>query len=236
MTDRLLEGNGHGINFFRNRYVWMITLEVIYVEVFEKNRKAEKKHAKRIKRRYKRYWIGYLVAGILIVLIGVHSYDVFMEIMPMEEPFSIIMLMFGYNILYLIGVLFAIIVAAGGGRDQLLARLNEQVSIEQDSIRISYKPKMREIEKGDYAEYEIRPEKVRSLEYNERYGCLEILADCTYKVWENRERRPERMSETSYENKKLMIYDCFDNMEGLKKAIQRVTAKEVVIKRGGIRF
>lgn len=207
------------------------------MEVFQSNRREEKKLAKKIKRKHKRYWIGYLVVAVLCVLMWIRSYDLIIgEGAAKEELFSLILLMFGYNILYLIGASIAILFAAGGGRDQLMAHLSDEIRIGQDSIQICYKPKLREIENGDYVEYEIRPYGVKSLEYDERYHCLEILADCSKKVWAYREVNPEGITESSHENKKFMLYDSYDRMDKLKSELQRVTGKQIVNKKGRMRF
>lgn len=207
------------------------------MEVFQSNRREEKKLAKKIKRKHKRYWIGYLVAAALCVLMWIRSYDLIIgEGVAKEELFSVILLMFGYNILYVIGVAIAILFALGGGRDQLMAHLSDEIRIGQDSIQICYQPKVREIDNGDYVEYEIRPSGVKSLEYDERYRCLEMLADCSKKVWAYRAVNPEGITQSSHENKKFMIYDSYDRMDELKSELQRVTGKQIVNTKGRMRF
>lgn len=205
------------------------------MRIYGKDSKAEKKLGKTIKYKYTRFKICFVIGFIFLVftirgcmfIINGAGEDLFSEGIYMA-----ILVMFGYNIFPLIGILIAYLTGISGGRDILLSRRNEQIVLLDKEFKIQYSPIYRKVEDGEYVEKTIPFDRIQSMVYDRKFQRLEITTDYTYKLWRWLKfgEQPSNIVLNNYSNAEIKIYNCFENMQDLMNQLQMATGKQIQMK------
>lgn len=205
------------------------------MKIFKKDNRAEKKLGKTIKYKFKRFKVGlvFCIVFFAIIMAGClflinEAGDTLYE----EDAFMVIVLMFGFNIFPIIGLLVSYWIAISGGRDILLTRRNEQIVFMDEEFKIQYSPIFRKVEDYDYVEKIIPFHKIRSIMYDKKFQRLEITTDYTCKRWYQLSfgDSPGNVTTSDYQSSEIKIYNCFENMQDFMERLSVACGKQIQMK------
>ena len=199
---------------------------------FYKNQKEEKHLARTIKYKYDRFKVGLVVCAIFLFITALGCRFIIngAEGALFEQGIYMgILLLFGANIIPLIGAMIAYMAAISGGRDILLCRKDEKIIFLEDAMKITYVPAFRKVEDFEYVEKTIPYNKIKNIHYNPKFKRLEIKTDYTYKGWHwvRFGEQNDNIVISNYELGDIKIYNCFDNMQELMNSLEEVTGIKI---------
>lgn len=205
------------------------------MRIYGKNYRAEKKLGRCIKYKYKRFKIGFIFCAVFLAVIMTRCLSLISgagDTLYEEDFFMVLVLMFGYNIFPIIGLLISYWTAISGGRDILLTRRNEQIVFMDEEFKIQYSPIFRKVEDYDYIEKTIPFHKIQSMVYDKKFQRLEITTDYTCKRWYQLSfgDSPSNVTTSNYQESEIKIYNCFENMQDFMERLSMACGKQIQMK------
>lgn len=208
------------------------------MRIYNKDNKAEKKLGRTIRYKYKRFRVSmiFCAAFLLMIIAGclyiIHEAGDELDGLFEQGIFMALLLMFGFNILPIIGFLVSYWAGISGGRDILLCRRNEQIILFDREMKIQYSPIYRKVEDGEFVEKTIPYDRIQEMVYDRKFQRLEITTDYTYKLWRSLQLGDQSSNTVSshYENAEIKIYHCFENMQDLMNRLSMAAGKQIQMK------
>ena len=110
-----------------------------------------------------------------------------------------------------------------GGRDIFIARLNQQIVLNEEYFCNAWTPRFHEIEPAKFVEYRIAYTDIEKMDYNSELRRLEIYGKRNvFKDMGREEKHFEEKDEKPY-----IVYDYFEHMDELKGQLCKHTGLEI---------
>lgn len=205
------------------------------MRIYNKDTKTEKRLGRTIKYKFKRFKICLIFCAVFLVMIiagCLYIIDGAGDSLFEQGIFMALLLMFGFNILPIIGLLVSYWVGISGGRDILLTRRNEQIVLSGAEFRIQYSPIFRKVEDYDYIEKIIPFDGIQSIVYDRKFQRLEITTDYICKRWYQLSLgdSPGNVTASDYQSSEIKIYNCFENMQDFMERLSAACGKQIQMK------
>lgn len=119
--------------------------------------------------------------------------------------------------------------AMSGGRNAILARLEEKIYLEPDGLRDLYSPRFATGTLAEKMEYTVRYDRMRELRWNGEKQRLEIRCDFLYREYLHYHMGKVKgnCTENYTEDGWFYIYGYFDNMDHMISSLERITGQSI---------
>ena len=133
-------------------------------------------------------------------------------------------------IIYVLGVgllpfcltLVTYLLAIREGRDILLARNNDTIYLEQQQLKNTFIPRFKRVVRADYVEICIEYSAITSMVWNMPLCRLELEGEYSRLLFNN-----DIAAEDRAKPKKIMLYDCYEEMDTIIKHLEAKTGLKV---------
>lgn len=208
------------------------------MEVYLSNLEKQKKIKKVVCRSFGRWKIGFpcalawFGAGLIITIflamqmgLGHHTGPGSSGI-EIVETIAFPLILFG---VFSIPGLLILAFAMSGGRNAILARLEEKIYLEPEGLRDLYSPRFATGTLAEKMEYTVRYDSIRELRWSEEKQRLEIRCDFLYgeylhySMGKVKGNYTEKYTEDGW----FYIYGYFDHMDHLMASLERAVGRSI---------
>lgn len=190
------------------------------MQVFYADQRKAKLLYQSTKRHYKRWMIGNIVCFIfLLCIVGI--YQCVVDAVGQGFTFEALVVGTGVAIVPFIIALMFHAFAVSGGRETLLNRFDEKVTLTDRYLSMEYVPHIRETFLYIHVKYHINYWQIEKLEYQKKKGRIKITGEYKIKIL----RRPRFQKDEGNEveenisNGTFYIYEQFNDFDTLRKQL-----------------
>lgn len=208
------------------------------MEFYLSNTEKQKKIKKSVCRSFRRWKIGFplalvwLAADLIITIFLATQMNLGYHAGPgpawlgIVEGIGFSIALFG---IFAIPGLLILAYAMSGGRNAILARLEEKIYLEPDGLRDLYSPRFATGTLAEKKEYTVRYDRMREIRWNRRKQRLEIRCDCLYREYLHYQMGKVKgnYKENYMEDGWFYIYGYFDHMDHMIASLERMTGKSI---------